>query len=202
MLGAHVSSRQGSQLGIHEWRELLQRTLVSLAPGLQQARDVDKICLSHDDIVVPTCSQPGSCLASGIGLRSTRRTDVRRTLPAVSLMLPRTEGRVSFTPERWQHIARIYELAIDREAGTPLTRSSPRPARARGIAARSGVVARQEAAKVVVDRPMCATAALLFDDGPDLQPGATLGPYVARALGAGGMGEVSAAPTPVSIVRR
>ena len=74
------------------------------------------------------------------------------------------------TPERWQQIARIYELAVDQDPST-------RDRFSRGLRGRPGAAGevesllRQETAQVVLDGPMWATAAPLFDDGPDLRPG-------------------------------
>jgi hypothetical protein len=44
---------------------------------------------------------------------------------------------------------------------------------------------------VFFDRPMLETAAAVLDDGPDLKPGAQVGPYrIDHLLGTGGMGQV------------
>jgi serine/threonine-protein kinase len=97
---------------------------------------------------------------------------------------------MSLTPERWQHIARIYEVAVDQDPSTRDTFLSAACAGDEALRREVESLLRQEAAQVVVDRPIWATAALLFDV-PDLRPGAALGPYrVEGPLGAGGMGVV------------
>src|SRR5678816_4689750 len=93
------------------------------------------------------------------------------------------------TPERWQLVSRIYELVIDRD---PASRDAVLAEACAGDdALRRDVesLLEQEAVQLVVDRPVWAAAAQLFD-GPDLRT-ATLGPYhIEGPLGSGGMGAV------------
>jgi serine/threonine-protein kinase len=98
---------------------------------------------------------------------------------------------LDLTPGRWQQIARIYELAVDHD---PATRDAFLVKACAGDDALRREVEsllRQDEAKVVLDRPVWATAAPLFHDHSDLLSGAALGPYrIEGLIGAGGMGEV------------
>ena len=95
------------------------------------------------------------------------------------------------TPERWQQVARIYDLVIEHDAAE---REAVLVAACAGDDALRHEVQSllsQDTDGLIVDRSLWTTAALLLDAGVDLAPGTTLGPYrIEQFIGAGGMGEI------------
>jgi len=98
---------------------------------------------------------------------------------------------VHLTPERWHQVARIYELAADRDASARDAFLRDACAADPSLQQEVEALLSQDAAHVILDRSLWATAAPLFPEGPDIGRGTTLGPYrIESRLGAGGMGQV------------
>ncbi|MET0165748.1 MAG: hypothetical protein ABW318_12210, partial [Vicinamibacterales bacterium] len=84
---------------------------------------------------------------------------------------------MNLTPDRWQHIARIYDLAV--EVG-PAARDAHLSDACGGdeeLRREVESLLRQDDAAVVVDRPVWSRAAQLLDDGPELHPGTSTGRF-------------------------
>ena len=71
---------------------------------------------------------------------------------------------MKLTPERWQHVARIYELAVDQDAATRDAFLSDACAGDEALRCEVESLLRQDAARVVLDRSVWATAAPLFHE--------------------------------------
>ena len=98
------------------------------------------------------------------------------------------------TPERWQHVARIYDLVVDLEVDSREAFLADACAGDELLRLEVESLLGQDTASLVLDRPIWATAAPLFEEEPDLYCGVTLGPYrIEGVIGAGGMGQVFSA---------
>ena len=98
---------------------------------------------------------------------------------------------MSLTPERWQQVARIYELVLDQDPTARDALLSEACADDEALLREVQSLLSQDTNGLIVDRSVWAAAAPLLDEGVDLLPGATLGRYrIEQFIGAGGMGEV------------
>jgi Tol biopolymer transport system component len=93
--------------------------------------------------------------------------------------------------ERWQRVAELYELVLEREPGERGAVLAAASAGDDELRREVESLLEQEQAQLLIDRPVLEAAASVLDDQPDLKPGSRLGPYqIERLLGAGGMGQV------------
>jgi eukaryotic-like serine/threonine-protein kinase len=101
------------------------------------------------------------------------------------------QERSDVDPGRWQRVARLYELVLEREPderGAFLAEASGSDEELRREV--ESLLA-QEHAQLLIDQPVLEAAAPLLDDSSNLESGSQLGPYrINQLVGAGGMGQV------------
>ena len=84
---------------------------------------------------------------------------------------------MELTPERWQHVARIYELAVEQDAASRPAFLAEACEGDEALRREVESLLSQDSAVVLLDRSVWATAAPLLREGVDLPPGTALGPY-------------------------
>ena len=98
------------------------------------------------------------------------------------------------TPERWQQVARIYQLAADQEPAARDGCLSDACAGDEALRRDVESLLREDDASVVIYQSVWTLAGRLFNEGFERAPGSLLGAFrIEGALGAGGMGEVFSA---------
>jgi serine/threonine protein kinase/Tol biopolymer transport system component len=95
------------------------------------------------------------------------------------------------TRDRWQQVASVYELAIERDGNARAAFLSEACAGDMTLRREVESLLQEDDSRLLLDRSVWATAAMLFDHEPAIKRGATLGPYrIDDPIGAGSMGEV------------
>ena len=98
------------------------------------------------------------------------------------------------TPERWQQVARVYQLAADQDPAARDRCLSDACAGDEALRRDVESLLREDDASVVLDQSVWTLADRLFNEGFERAPGSLLGAFrIEGALGAGGMGEVFSA---------
>ena len=98
------------------------------------------------------------------------------------------------TADRWQHVAKVYQLAAEQAPAARDTFLSQACVGDETLRGEVESLLREDDASVVLDRSVWTLAGRLFGEGLELTPGRLLGPFrIVGAIGAGGMGEVFSA---------